>query len=286
MHGQGIADVFRSGSPASLPKITLGLLLALSGCALPNNGAPGRVFAPRPAVVQAAENEFRSALAEERAGDSTDALTLLRQVGAASEVEVAFAGFSDPNPKRVQDLKDEYAQVLALARGHIGMAYEYGSGVSQDFSMAVYWYRTAAETESARGGIVGPIFGAVQGEALLFAYGLGGLPRDRDMARRLLVESHNDTLVTLLDNDALPRTIRGNGQFFQDVKVAWDAMKQRQAEGLAEAFRAGARNTGQGRSTPAQQDREPGWGKCNVLPSPFGYADVPVIGAIAGCSPW
>jgi hypothetical protein len=267
MHGQGIADVFRSAAAASLSIVTVGLLLAFSACA-PTAGYrqtnpyeqayyqdaaqhPERAAAA--ADHAAAENAKRDgnyveaerleakSKAEERAYTAQRA-NVWQAKGNDYAAAIAYEQAHDYPAAVSSWLNVERAgtnpEILAIARGHLGMAYEFGIGVPQDFDEALNWYHKAVNTTTVTGALVPTIPGAVQGVGLLYAYGLG-VPRDRTLARQLLVKARADNLVTLLDNNALPRAIRGNNQFFQDVAAATNALQQRQADNLAAALRAG-----------------------------------------------
>jgi hypothetical protein len=211
MRLQGIADVYRSAGRASLPRVTAGLLLVAGVCVPPSSPAQTvstgtqSTAQPRP---QDRGNDYRAAMAEEDARNYAAAAISWQKVEAAPETT---------------------PDVQSIARCHLGMAYEFGLGVPQDFDMAAKWYERAANTRMANGAPVQMLPGARQGWGLLYAYGLG-VPRNREKARQILAEARADMMITLLDNDALPRTIRGNNQFFLDAMVAMKAIRQRQAD--------------------------------------------------------
>jgi hypothetical protein len=73
------------------------------------------------------------------------------------------------------------------------------------------------------------------------------------------------------------------------------AVRQREEAANAEAAKEAAaerqalkaaQQSGQPTPRQTQGDQGPSWAECHIVPAPFGYADHPIIGGMAGCSPW
>jgi hypothetical protein len=202
---------------------------------------------------QAQVNDVRAANAARAAHNDTEAMRLWRQIDAEPEVDVAFAGLplpvTDPPgvyPQTAENLtairETDYARSLAWARGMIGVYYQRGLGVPQDYAEAARWYLKSINTR-----VIEKTLQQGNSErslAVLYAYGLG-VSQDRGRARQLSGQytdgdANMAMLVRLLDNDDLPKTYN-DASFWQEVRTrvaeldADEAKKQATANAVLEA---------------------------------------------------
>lgn len=211
------------------------------------SSAPGGYRAPAPDFHLALDNDFKAAMAAEKAQNYGEALRLFRQIDTAPEVNVAYANVVLPDiyvvrpGERHKELAEDYADTLAAARESIGSIYESGLGVPRDYAEAAKWYQKALNTKDINGGETDIGFRVKKPLGLLYAYGLG-VSRDRANARQLWVGMGEGSgsakdLVKLLDNNALPETMGNRDTFWKEVALATARINEKEAQERAIAER-------------------------------------------------
>jgi hypothetical protein len=122
---------------------------------------------------------------------------------------------------------------VAFARTQIGILYEKGLGVPQNYALARQWYGKAIETNEAAGGVPGAGL-AYSRLGFLYANGLGG-SSDKQAARRAFENAggaRGRDYVFLLDHGALGKTYDDvNALSISDAK---ERIERAEAERAAE----------------------------------------------------
>lgn len=186
---------------------------ANAGCG-PDN-VSGQLPGPAPWA-----SEFNAAETASKNGDYDEALRILQDIDSRGEAGATTLPSNYPWRELVIG-KQVY--VLAYARVDIGVLYEKGLGVPQNYSEAAKWYEKALNT-----GYCGTTTrtAAALNLGRLYLYGKG-VPESKAKAREIWVQGSLVNFVRLLDASALPRTLADWDHF--DVNQAVSQLNAKEA---------------------------------------------------------
>jgi TPR repeat protein len=221
-----------------------------------------------PPDIAAAKADQRAAVAAVRAGDRAAAGQLFTK--ADKEMQDARVRLAQPNPERLQELRDYDAKgdagivggdpsnwmnspdSLASAREQIGEYYENGWVVARDYAVAASWYQKALGTPDADHLRQKAAFRLV----MLYENGGPGLPRDHAKAETIAAAVGVPTTESIAkqEREAAARRARIIGAILSADRPA---------------------------ASPPQTDHGPGLLGCGMM---MGAA--PSIAGMAGCPPW
>jgi Sel1 repeat len=190
---------------------TITLAICLSSCATPNpNPTSYPITTPSTGFTQGppTANDLRAAVRANKAKDYATALPLFEKVGSV-----------DTSPASLPGLTPAFLDDIAWARLHVGLYYENGFGVQQNYENAILWYQYASQTPAPNSIAIDNVKIKL---GLFYYYGIG-VRKDIPFARTLVVDGEYGMIGStnwayLMDYGLMPRSA-DEGLHIKDVRA-------------------------------------------------------------------